>query len=206
MRTTKEHFTDEVWLDFVRQLPVADEVELRNHLNQQCPVCLKSHALWLRVASASVREPEYSPPESQVRSIKAAFGLKRSLPLLRQLAQAAQLVFDSWSEPLPAGVRGGPGSVRRMLHKAGEFLIDLRIETTHGKSLVSGQILHADKAEAATIGTGVVLVDEPEQIVKQTIADSLGEFQFECGMPGGLELYLEPPGVKPISVHLPGSI
>jgi hypothetical protein len=203
MNDVQPHFDDRIWIDFVRGLPPADGGErLRAHLETGCRQCLETHTSWKRIAEVARREASYEVPETTVRLVKAAFGLRRKAPMLSKLATMAVRTFDSFLEPLPSGMRGGATPARQLLHEAGNFLIDLRLETTHASEFLTGQILCAG-TEGGASGAGVVLVQGNGNLVAQTIANSLGEFHVEFERQDGLQLYLETGTREIIAIALP---
>src|SRR5947207_5434093 len=139
MNDLQPHFEDRIWIDFVRGLPLADGGErLRAHLETGCSQCLETETCWRRILDVARREPRYEVPEAPVRLVKAAFGLERKAPMLSKLARMAERTFDSFLEPLPSGMRGGGAPARQLLHEAGNFLIDLRLETTRSSEFLTG--------------------------------------------------------------------
>jgi len=203
MNDLQPHFDDRIWIDFVRGLPLPEGGErLREHLETGCQQCLETQKWWSRLVEVARREASYKAPESTVRLVKAAFALKRKAPLLSRLTQIAVRTFDSFLEPLPAGIRGGAAPARHLLHDTGDFLVDLRLETTGRAESLTGQILRAG-AEGVISGAGVVLVQGNDRLVAQTIANSLGEFQVEFEREDGLQLYLETDTGEIIAIALP---
>jgi hypothetical protein len=113
-------------------------------------------------------------------------------------------MFDSFHEPLPAGVRGGTAPARHLLHEAGKFLIDVRLEQesgTHG--FLTGQVLQRDAGLGATAGAGVLLAQGDRTLLAQAIGNSAGEFQLDFEGQNDLTLYLQIPGEQPIRIALP---
>ncbi|MGH9629352.1 MAG: hypothetical protein ACRD7E_13615 [Bryobacteraceae bacterium] len=204
MSEFEDHFGDDEWINFVRQLaPPLRLAEMQRHLDNGCEQCRIVWGIWSRVRDTAVRETGYEAPEDAVRSIKAAFAVRKRLPLFSRLAELASLVFDSWREPLPVGIRGGTACARHVLHETDKFLIDLRLEQEDEShcSLV-GQVLPKEANEGAVAGTAVALA-QGEAPMTQTIANSMGEFQLEFDYRGDLRLYLQVPGAATVVVALP---
>jgi hypothetical protein len=176
------------------------------HLSSECRICIQTFRIWSAAFEVAQREREYEPPEDIVRLVKDAYALRQRTPFLAQLAKMAEVVFDSFRAPLPAGIRGVGGIPRHLLHHAGEFQIDLRLEhedRTH--SSLTGQIMHASADSRLTAGAGIILVKEPDTPIAQTIANSLGEFRVEFQHGDRLTLYADIGGMTLIGVQLPGS-
>lgn len=203
MSDLQPHFEDGMWIDFVRGLTTIDDAKhLGAHLEAGCPECVEAHSTWNRVLDVTRREASYEVPEASVRLVNAAFALRHKTPVLSRLAQVAVRIFDSFEEPLPAGIRGGAAPARQLLHAAGDFLIDLRLETEGRRESLTGQIM-CTGTEGVTSGAGVLLVHGNERLIAQTIANSLGEFQMEFERQNELQLYLETASNEIIAVGLP---
>jgi len=199
----ESHFEDRMWVDFIRGVARFDDAKrLKAHLEAACPECLETHAAWSRILDAARREASYQVPEATIRLVNSAFTLRNKIPILSRLAQVAVRVFDSVEEPLPAGIRGAAAPARQLLHAAGKFLIDLRLETEGRLESLTGQILSTE-TEGLTSGTGVVLIQGNEKLVAQTIANSLGEFQMEFESQNELQLFLETASNQIIAIGLP---
>jgi hypothetical protein len=199
------HFDNERWVDFVRQVISLDAAsQMQRHLDEGCDVCHSAHTMWLHVVDAAAGERRSDPPEASVRSVKAAFALRRKLPVLSRLARMARVVFDSLYEPLPVGVRGGAPPARHILHEAGPYFIDLRLEReSEIVSSLIGQVLPVQECGPEPTSAGILLVERGEAIMAQTITNSMGEFQLECDHRKDLTLYVDIAGSEPIGVTLP---
>ena len=178
--TDTPHFDDDAWLSFVRGVLPAHQVRvMRAHLDHSCVECLQTHQNWKRFLEIAAREVPDVAPDSAARFIKEAFTLPRRIPFREGLALVAERVFDSLQDPLPAGIRGSGTFPRQLLYEAGGYLIDLWLEQSKGgKGTLTGQVVQAWTEEASRCA-GVVLVRE-SVVLRQTIANSIGEFQFDC--------------------------
>src|ERR1051326_2719674 len=129
MSDRTEHFRDEEWLELASGRAAPSRArEMEDHLASGCGDCGQAYRTWLLVISAASRQREYEPPQDVVRSIKCAFAVTHNLHSWSQMAVLARLVFDSFREPLPIGVRGTISTPRHLLHDSGRFVIDLRLE------------------------------------------------------------------------------
>jgi hypothetical protein len=204
--TGKGHFDDKAWLDLARKVVMPDRAaQMQAHLDAGCEACQTQFAMWRLVIDTAEREADYEPPETAVRAVRDAFSLSRKLPFLPMLADAARLIFDSFYEPLPAGVRGAPSlEARHVLHESGDIVVDIRLESeSHGVTSMSGQVLQRNAPVEATAGAGVVLVQGRDTLIAHTIANRMGEFQLEFEHSTGVTVFLELPGGRIISVALP---
>jgi len=99
-----------------------------------------------------------------------------------------------------------------LVFEAGGYLIDLQLEQQRGgPGALTGQVVHG-WTEGATRGAGVVLIRE-NSVVDQTVANSIGEFQFDCDNWNNLKIclailddtFIEVPLPNPNSGQLPTS-
>ena len=204
MNKLKTHFDDDAWIRFVRGLVDDEEASaMRAHLEEGCTDCRQAHDAWQRCEEMVRQEPHEITPASAIRLVKAAFALRRKIPFPPGLAHAAELIFDSFREPQPMGVRGGPASSRQVLYEAGAFLVDLRFERNFGpEGAITGQVVSSQPDRPAG-GAAVALVETPGVVVGQTIANSLGEFQFDCAGQGEFKVCLQMPDGTLIEAALP---
>jgi|SRR5581483_4907962 len=204
MSDFQAHYEDEAWIDFVRGLLPGDEAEsMQAHLQTGCAQCREAHTTWSRVWDISRREQTYEAPQPAVRAAKAAFALRRRIPMLSRIAQAAQQVFDSFREPLPAGIRGGAAPPRYLVYRSEDLLVDLQIESRGARQYsLTGQVMDTATGTASA-GAGIVLVEGEDQVVGQAIANSFGEFQLEFGKSRDLKLYLETVSATSLAMALP---
>ena len=100
---------------------------------------------------------------------------------LRKLGRLpARLVFDTADYPLPAGVRRRDESSRHLLYEAGELCLDLRLEhdPESSRTALVGQL--ADSGDPLRAQAAVpVFVVSGEEVLAQTISNSMGEFQLD---------------------------
>src|SRR5690242_21218204 len=98
------HFSDEEWLDFVRQvMPASQRAPLETHLQSECPECVHLRRFWQNVHDVARREGGSGVPPEVTRAAEAAFAEWRRTVVLPLQATRARPVFDSLLEPLPAG-------------------------------------------------------------------------------------------------------
>ena len=153
---------------------------IRSHIDDGCETCARALALWERVVTMANREVRYRPPQTAVDAAKSFFtlyGPKKTAPLKEKIAR---LIYDSFHEPLPAGIRSAMRSSRQALYKTGSFVLDLRLEALPGTNRLSlvGQVLHqADPLKGVT-DLPVVLVTEKSKVA-ETTTNAFGEFQLE---------------------------
>jgi len=205
MDEAKVHFSEEEWCDYVRHTAGPElTTRMDQHLSKGCDMCSAANELWRMVSTMAGREAEYEVGESAVRSVRAAFALRNQKPWLSRTVEMAKRVFDSFMEPLPAGVRGGTEPTRHLLHEAGPFLIDVWLERENDDRLwVAGQVLHREGRERFTMGTAIVFVGGGEQVLAQTIANADGEFYTELESASDVKVFLQVPSGAQIGIALP---
>src|SRR5581483_2505071 len=110
------HFDQEQWADFTRGIHSENvRAAMVQHLEQGCGECTGTLGVWESVRKNAQNEKSYTPPADRVRQAKAIAVLLASKPKTSVVAQLAQLVFDSFTQPLTAGVRGATMNDRQLL-------------------------------------------------------------------------------------------
>jgi CheY-like chemotaxis protein len=150
---------------------------------------------------------------SRIRAVVGGFGSAwdgsppsalRPKELLARVADTASLVFDSFRQPLPAGVRVIGPSPRRLLYKAGRYLVRLRLEPgvdSHRLSLV-GQILD-EGFPKQPLHDLAVLVSSGGKTVDRTLTNRFGEFLLQPEPVKDLQLSVQAPEIGSFVVPLP---
>jgi hypothetical protein len=199
------HFDDDAWLSFVRGiLPASQDQAMRAHLDRGCPECQRSHETCRRFMETASRDGSDSAADSPDSFAKAVFAVRRRIPFRAGLALLAEPVFDSFRDPAPVGIRGSAADPRQLVYEAGGYLIDLQFEQQMGgPAVLTGQVVHAWTG-GATRGAGVVLLRE-RSVVGQAVANSIGEFQFDCDYWDSLKICLGISGDTFIEVLLPNA-
>lgn len=200
-RPGRDHFTDEDWLDYARDLAVSRDA-LERHLAGGCNRCEPTLRFWRSVLTLARAEAAYAPPLHAVRQARASFAAARPAPR----PSLAALVFDSFRQPLPAGVRAGAGapSARQMMFKAGPYAVRLRVERAGDSDRVSvvGQVVD-DADPTRALADLSVLALRGTQAVDRTLTNRLGEFQLEPESADNLRLSVGVPDRGPLTVPLP---
>jgi hypothetical protein len=167
----------------------------------------RTAALWRKVADAAVVEASYQPAAEKVRFVKAAFELAGPAARRQERSGVIQMVYDSFSQPVLAGIRSAPRPIRQLLYRAEPYQIDLQLELQpeSNRLAVTGQLLDISRPELVGRDVQVMLSDGREFIVN-TMTNEFGEFRAEVENSGDLELSLLGPGGKPIVVLLRGAL
>lgn len=207
-----EHYSLEKWADFARQVIGEQErAEMQSHLdNDGCRKCSKILGLWRRVHVAARRELSYEPPESAVRSMKGTFAIQGSRRGTSGARSIAALLFDSAVSPLAAGVRSAATTSRQLLYGAGNYRIDLRIETQSDsqKIAVVGQVLNSADPDDI-VGAVPVTLARGRKVLAEAVTSPFGEFDVECDRKGPFELRVILPSevlTLPLIEPTPGGI
>jgi hypothetical protein len=174
------HFSEQPLADLARGVsPPEISGDIRAHLASGCSKCKTTLGIWSRVEKLAAEEGAYAPPQNLVRLVKLGFGGKAAPQ--PQPWTLANLVFDSFAQPLPAGVRtSGALSVWQVIYEAEGLSVDLRF----GRRLQSkavhlvGQVL--DKQEMRAWQNAIIeLLTEYDQVVATAPVSAFGEFHIE---------------------------
>jgi hypothetical protein len=174
------HFAEQPWADFVRGVsapPISSDIKA--HLAEGCSKCQTAHDAWSRVRRLATEESGYAPPDNLVRLVKLGF-VSVQAPQPRAWTLAS-LVFDSFAQPLPAGVRSGALNVWQVIYEAEGLTVDLRFgrRAQSNEVHVVGQVFEKLAARALRDNASVELSTEKDLLVATTEVSALGEFHLE---------------------------
>jgi hypothetical protein len=171
-----EHFSMEKWVDFVRGVvPEAQSLAMQKHLDGGCSKCGKLVETWKHVLDCAAREKSYETPEACVRMAKAQFALNRLLGDRSGKVSFAELVFDSFAQPVAPGIRSTGSAARQLVFRKGSYSIDMRIESHGDRLSITGQVLDAGQSNSGMRDISVRLLAYKQQ----TTTSRYGEFQFD---------------------------
>jgi hypothetical protein len=163
-----------------------------------------SHRIWTLVRETAARERDYEPESDAVSTVRNAFRAAQLARADRAAITFARLMFDSLSGPIPAGVRGEPSPARQLLHEAGDYVINVRLEReSEHRIWVAGQILLKSNARGASPGTVTVISDPGSRVLAHTTLSDAGEFHLSFGEHPGMAIYLHIHDATMIAVSLP---
>lgn len=183
------HVSEQAWIDFVRGVSPSNPktgqpadrspAEIESHLAAGCSDCKATFEIWKQVYGIACHEREYSPPENAIHMAKAAFAMIR--PQSAEETLGASLVFDSFSQPILAGVRSSTVAARQLVYDAAGLTIDMRFdrEPKSTKVQLIGQILDAERRHTVLANLPVVLSTEKGVLVADGHTNQLGEFHLE---------------------------
>jgi hypothetical protein len=197
-----QHFSEQPWADFVRGVS-APEIsrDIRAHLTVGCPQCEISLEAWNRVRRLASEEAAYAPAENVVRLSKLSFA-GMAAPR-RGNWSLANLVFDSFAQPLLAGVRNGALNVWQVIYEAEGLTVDLRFGRRPSAKAVHlvGQVL--DKKEVrAWQGVTIEVSTERDEVVGSAAGNASGEFQIEFEAKDHLWLSIKVEGRNTVRIPL----
>jgi hypothetical protein len=189
------HFSNTQWVDFARGIYATDQhASMQKHLDSGCQACVSTFKLFQKLATGGAAQ-EIAVPAAVVHRARAIYSAYQPvrLPITTLIAN---LLFDSWSTPLAAGVRTARSVARQTAYEAGPYLIDLRIERERGnvRTQMTGQIADCRDPQASMNGIPVSLFADDE-LLASAHSSRFGEFQFDFLFTRGeVTLYLEPKG------------
>jgi hypothetical protein len=206
-----EHFSKQTWADFVRGISEsATRANIESHLARGCVGCTTNFDIWNRVTTISATERTYTPPDSAVRMMELEFAARYAME--RRPSVLASLLFDTLSQPLPAGMRSGVAVVRQLVYEAEGFTVDLRLDpqSQSGKICVVGQVLGKGVPRISPSSASIMLWTEKGQPIVHVSANEYGEFQLEFDAQENLRLSIDAAGRKTIRIPLtnlgPGNV
>lgn len=161
-------------------MPEAERAALQNHLRSECKPCGSTARLFEKMYATAQSEAASEVPEAVEHLATAIFAQysRKPLPPLRRVL--AKLIFDSFQQPVPAGMRSYGNITRQALYDAGDYSVDLRMEQERGSisPVLVGQVASRTDPGRAMAYLPVVLMSG-RQIVSRTATNGFGEFQME---------------------------
>jgi hypothetical protein len=199
-----EHFTTEMWIDFVNQAVDSNSYELiAQHLKQGCKRCEETVSLWQRVRQSAASEANYQPPEDAVRVAKATFAGAGLVGQRKGAGSRIKVLFDSFLQPVVEGARSAAAATRQMLYRADPFQIDVQVEAKPegNRIVITGQLLNLSSPSNIGDGTRIVLSNMRGHVV-HAVTNQFGEFSGEIENSGDLQMTFASPGTQPIVISL----
>jgi hypothetical protein len=169
------HFNIWQWVDFSRGLAEGiDRGAMETHLASGCDTCRRMVHVLAAVGVAARADAEYEPPASALRLARAIFPPAPSKSLV------ARLVFDTFREPLPAGLRSQEPLTRHALWEAGSYYVDLRVEHQRPGDMVTlvGQLADRDNPGANAADVRVQLKTR-DKTLATAACNRFGEFHLD---------------------------
>jgi len=173
----------------------SSELALRveRHLQSKCEACQGAHDFVGYLTGVMRRDRQATPPEALLARARAIFRLLPDAPPRPSapFESLATLVFDSFQEPAPAGVRGRFSPNRHVVFDDRGFVVDLRLEAEAGakRQAIAGQLQSQDLDARQLEGLPLMLVAEG-RVIECTRTTALGEFLFRNVPCQDLSLYV----------------
>ena len=191
------HLNTETALDFIEgRLAQDHEAFWKEHMDV-CTKCKMDFLQWQQITVGLQRSHLMTASEQELEDA-ARIGSRiqrEARPTLRSIV--ATLVFDSFTQPAMAGVRGTGTQVgRQLVMRAEEFDIHIKVWGDSERRQMLGQLL---PRSGRTFGKGARfhLLRNGERL-ESTITDELGEFHFSYVPEGDLSLQIDLPNLTVI--------
>lgn len=169
------------WTDFVRGVAEPGrQAAMQRHLETGCNECRRTVEYVRTVVQVAAKEASYSPQSSAVRIVKSYFAVHAPKQARTLAGRIAELIWDSFLEPLPAGVRSLSASPRQQLYQAGDYMIDMRMQEIPGtgRLWVVGQIQHSGQPSNRPAEIPMT-IENDERLLAATKTNAYGEFHME---------------------------
>jgi CheY-like chemotaxis protein len=125
--------------------------------------------------------------------------------VFRGVISSARLIFDSFLQPAPAGIRISQLASRLVVYQADNLMVDLFLEppqTDSRRMSLAGQLLDSAKPERQLDIHSVVL-QGPKGPIAVASTNKFGEFHFEFDLEQNVKLEIETAANRRISLVLP---
>ena len=175
-----EHFPEHAWADFMRGIGTSTGAgHIADHLLAGCPECGEVRDFWSRIRNFASNESAFVPPDNLVRRVNLEFAGRREFESEHWIL--GQLVFDSFAQPSPVGIRSMAAASRQIVYEAEGLTVDLRLgwEPRSRRVCVVGQMLDKLAPQPLMPGGSVVLWTEEGRLVAAVDANEFGEFELE---------------------------
>jgi hypothetical protein len=193
-----KHFDLARWVDFVAGVvePVERTV-MEEHLSSGCQKCRSAARVAGRLKALGSSESLYQVPQYAVHYAKAIGSLQQPERVHILPRTITRLVFDSFREPLPAGIRGQRRITRHSRYEAGDRCLEMRQEHERGTPRVTlvGQITSRKEPGAETSGLEVVLTCG-KQVIARAVSNQFGEFLLAYEPRARMRLYVRRPSTR----------
>lgn len=198
-----KHFATGDWIDFANHVARPDrEAAMQKHLAEGCESCAAELERWMRIQQVAARENQYQPPLELVHMAKVAFSGSAWARDRKDAKGTIELLFDSFRQPLLAGVRAATIAPRRMLYLVDRLEIDLQVESqAEGRTVVTGQLL--DLRHPAAVRDRRLTLSNLRGRTVETSTNEFGEFREEIEDSGDLQLMLPGGSGEPFVITLP---
>lgn len=164
-------------------------------------------ALTLTFRAEQCGEIRYQPAGEAVPPAGTQFATAAMADGWRETDGSIQVLFDSFSQPAPAGMRSAPTHVRKMVFRAEPYQLDIQVEAQaeHNRLVVTGQLLDVSQPDICWCRGPNYTFESPWKRCSDG-DNQFGEFRGELENTGDLEVSFLPRGGKPIVILLRGAL
>ncbi len=172
------HVTVENLMNYMDgQMPDVEKPTLESHL-KSCRECTELHQEFSALVTRLRADASFEPPTDVVQ-----WGVNLFQPVLQPQTgglrkMIASLVFDTFDQPMLAGMRRVGAPPRQLLFRAGDVDVDVKIESMEANDRITlvGQVL----SSAAKFFDNTPVKLESHGIVRfRTRTNLVGEFSFD---------------------------
>jgi hypothetical protein len=170
--------------------------EMRKHLEAGCAGCARDERIMRELQAFADRDGALDIPEDEVNRIRRLAILQRPRNVFIG-SRRATLLFDSFREPIPSGVRSAAHAPRHSLYRGGGLCIDFQQNAVPGGRAVSliGQVTLGAGTRDQVPGVTVSLTAGRETLARATTNLS-GEFEMEYAPPDNRRLDMRLSGLR----------
>jgi len=174
-----QHITLEDLVDYMdRKLSDGKRMILETHLSG-CKECRGEEQEFRSIVQSLREDASFEPPTELVQWGVSLFqpiirtSEKRSLPRI-----IAALIFDTYDQPMLAGVRRVGTPPRQLLFRSGDVDVDVKIESMEANDRISlaGQVL---SSAIKFFDNTPVKLESHGKVRYQTTTNVVGEFSFD---------------------------
>ncbi|HWF91222.1 MAG TPA: hypothetical protein VN684_03005 [Terriglobales bacterium] len=199
-----EHFSEQIWADFVRKANVPGTTQAMDaHLAAGCFECKTAFDLWGQMVRFAAKERNYAPPENLARRAKLEFVATQAIQ--RDEFSIAHLIFDGTLQPLPAGIRSSSAALmQHFVYETEGLNVHLSFERRQNSNTIfaTGQVLDKQAPLCWLGNAAVVLWSDNGKVVSIVEANGYGEFQLEFQPQEQLRLSIAAVGRKTLRIPL----
>jgi hypothetical protein len=201
-RKMENHYEFAEWADFARGTAGSKTREkVQAHLGSGCKECGELARFFSELVQRAASDAAYHIPDYALRNIRTIFALQQPQEVRLLPRTVARLIYDSFREPLLAGVRSQQSTAHQLMYVAGPYSVDLRLEQEQGAPRVrlTGQI--ANRKRASGVPEVPVFVLSRDLVIGKTSTNKFGEFAVEYPPSNKLRLFAPIPGENHIEVR-----
>ena len=172
------HLTVETLLNHIENKADSHDSAIANQHLTSCTQCQDKAGEFRELLGFLGRDAANEPSAELLK-----WGIQLFQPVLRpneskqsKILRIAKLVFDSFEQPLPVGIRYVGSVPRQLLFRAGDIDVDVRIDSGDERISVAGQVL----SESAPFFENTPVRLESQGVVRyKTQTNPVGEFTFD---------------------------